>query len=85
MQKNEFYAPAVSYLGEKNIIGDQHMPAIESFMCALYGRPRILNVNDVRYEMSQQHVGPKNVNDPIGKLKEANPSSKTSYYAIRYC
>jgi len=87
MQKHEFYTQAFTFVGENNtLLGDQHMPAIESFMCALYGRPRIMNVNYVRYEMSQQHFAPKNtsINGPLGKLKGINPNSKTPCHAIIY-
>ena len=55
---------------------------LESFVCALYGKPKMTNVDDVRYSMFQQFYAPKRHGDPLEKIKGINPSSMPPCHAV---
>jgi len=44
-------------------------------MCSIYGLTKLKNVVDVRYQLFKRHYAPKDENDPLTKIKGANPSS----------
>ena len=49
LQKKENYKRVFSRLGDEWDISNDLLSALSEFTCALYGKPRMANVNEVRY------------------------------------
>jgi hypothetical protein len=75
MNKSQRHRIAIGKLGEENVVSEDVMKDIESFVCALYGYHKETNVDCVRYLMFQQKYAPKDKNDPLNKIKGLNPSA----------
>ena len=75
MMRSSVYTKAFSKLCELGQVEDATISTIESFVCALYGKPNLTSVDDVRYTLFQQHYAPKSTNDPLDRIKGANPST----------
>ncbi len=82
MRKDVRYTEAFSHMGEDNILDGEYIPTIESFVCALYGLPKMTKVDDVRYQLFKRHYAPKDDNDPMAKIKGANPSSMPPCFKV---
>ncbi len=48
---------------------------LEKFVCALYGKPQMKNVNNLRYISFQLHPVPKKQHKPIDGIKGMNRSN----------
>ena len=48
---------------------------IEKFVCVMYSKAQMNDVDEVRYAYFQKHYAPKKNNDPLEKIKGVNPSS----------
>ena len=74
-QKQEAFCEAFAQLGEKDSVNEDVVLSVEAFVCTMYGKTKMKNVDEVRHAMFQQHYAPKNDKDPLQKIKGINPSS----------
>ena len=79
------YRISIGKLGDENLVSEDLMKDIESFVCALYGYPKEVNVDNVRYLMFQQKYAPKADHDPLDKIKGLNPSVMPPCHAVLEC
>ena len=75
LQKQEAFCEAFAQLGEKDSVNEDVVLSLEAFVCTMYGKTKMKNVDEVRHAMFQQHYAPKNDKDPLQKIKGINPSS----------
>ena len=53
----------MSKLGENLNVTQEVTATIEKFVCALYGKPHMNSVDNVRFAFFQQYYAPKKIND----------------------
>ena len=75
LQKQEAFCEAFAQLGEKDSVNEDVVLSLEAFVCTMYGKTKMKNVDEVRHAMFQQHYAHKNDKDPLQKIKGINPSS----------
>ena len=75
IMKSKCFQNIFSILGKTLDINQSLQVDLEKFVCALYGKPHMDNVNDVRYSIFQHQYSPKNLNKPLEKLKGLNSST----------
>lgn len=69
-------------LGDMDEMVPDVVHGLETFVCALYGMPKLNNVNDARYALFQQKYAPKKQNDPLDKIKGINPCSMPPCHSV---
>ncbi len=82
VRKSSTYSKTFAQLGETDTISEDGMSSIEAFVCALYGRPKMTKVDDVRYALFEQSYAPSDNTDPLQKIKGINPSSMPPCYKV---
>ena len=75
MEKSPHYIDVFSHLGENIPPSPEVFIALDNFVCDMYGKVHMKNVNDVRFAYFQQNYAPKKKDDPLEKIKGLNPSS----------
>jgi len=75
MMKHEQFISAFAMLGEHHNVPDETVSTIEHFVCSLYGKHNLLSVDTARYVMFQHTYAPRQLGDPLEKIKGVNPSS----------
>ena len=69
-------------LGESTEVSPDAMCDLETFVCALYGMPKLHKVDDARYAAFQQKFSPTKHSDPFDKIKGINPSSVPPCHSV---
>lgn len=75
LAKHDHFKDAFGNLGNSATPSSETFSKMEAFTCALYGMPKLQNINDVRFALFLQKYAPKKQNEPLDKVKGINPSS----------
>ena len=73
-ERSDKFLAAFSELGTSSDISTSVTDAVEEFVCILYGKPSLKNVDDVRFAIFREKYAPTNRNDPLERIKGADPS-----------
>ena len=82
MVRNQSHIHMLAELGTHESVPEHVHSGIEKFVCAMYGKAHMNNVDDVRYAYFQQNYAPKRIDDPLGRIKGMNPSSMPPCKAV---
>ena len=74
MKKNDAFIKSMQDLGNGPLQRDT-IQQCELFICSLYGQPKQTSVDQARHKIFQQTYAPKNVADPLDRIKGVNPSA----------
>ena len=90
MVKSPAFTAYFAEMGYDHEISDEEIKCtpLEHFVCCMYGRPKIKEVNTGRYTLFEHNYAPKTGNEPLDKIKGINPSNippcqKVLYEKIR--
>ncbi len=75
MEKSNSFCATFSHLGTHETRCEDILPTVEDFVCKMYGQPKKKTVSDARYAIFLRGYAPKDINDPLKKIRGANPSS----------
>jgi len=75
VMSNELYKDFFAALGSEDPLSDTTVQACEAFVCHLYGKSNIKDVNTARHISLQLTYAPKTPNNPLNAIKGINPSS----------
>lgn len=74
LQKSGEYQEAFKKLGNADKVEQDVVNQLEAFVCALYGKHNLSDVNEARLAIFQQSYAPKSNTGPLDKLRGVNPS-----------
>ena len=76
MCKSAVFTACFADLGANQGLSDDEIlgTPIEHFVCSMYGRAKITNVNEARLALFQQNYAPQSAHEPLEKIKGSNPS-----------
>ena len=77
MSKSQEYTACFVDLGHGSIIRDRDIEAslMGNFVCAMYGKPKLIHVNEAQYATFQLSFAPRNDREPLQKKsKESMPA-----------
>lgn len=72
VEKSTLFQKAFAALGESQEVTPETESTIESFVCAMYGKPGLCDVESVRYSIFRTKFAPTDEAQPLGKIKGAD-------------
>ena len=75
MMKNDEFKTFFAELGACEVLSDEIIRNCERFVCHLYGKSKLVHVNDARHVIFQQAYAPQALDDPMISIKGVNPSA----------
>ena len=82
MVKSNTYSETFAKLGNEAMVPPDVVSVIEAFVCALYGKPKMSQIDDVRYQIFMSKYAPHKYDAPLEKIKGINPSSMPPCKAV---
>ena len=73
--KQKQHQEAFAMLGQTLTIPRRVLADLEKFVCTLYGKSHMSDINDVRFASFQQYYAPRKGENPLEKITGVNPSS----------
>ncbi len=74
IMKNDDFRSAFAELGTSAEVSTEVTATCDKFVCHLYGKPLLDNVDQARYRIFQQTYVPKSLDAPLAMIKGANAS-----------
>jgi hypothetical protein len=84
MLRSDEYSNVFSNLGNTTVPASCDVVMVEKFTCTLYGMPKLRQVNDARLAKFQLKYAPKKTDQPLKKIKGADPSSMPPYQKVLF-
>ncbi|RUM44803.1 MAG: hypothetical protein DSY80_04015 [Desulfocapsa sp.] len=75
LEKSDAHVNTFSHIGQSLPAPQAVYDGVEKYVCAMYGKAHMQNVDNVRYAYFQQNYAPKRKDDPLEQIKGINPSS----------
>ena len=79
MLRSDEYSNAFSNLGNTTVPASCDVLMVAKFTCALYGMPKLRQVNDARLAKFQLKYAPKKTDQPLKKIKCADQSFQYAF------
>lgn len=73
MVKNQQFLDAFSRIGCSDSVDQEVYSVIEKFVCSIYGQAKHHDVNVARFAMFTNMYAPKNIDQPLLKIKSSDP------------
>ena len=74
LEKNPMFVEAFAQLGEQLTVSENLVNQLQKFVCAMYNKPIVNDVNEARLLIFRDTFAPKNENEPMAKTKGTDPS-----------
>lgn len=67
------FQSAMSQLGSSDLVDPDVSAVIEEYICAVYGMPKVVRVNEARLYLFRKLYAPKKNTNPLDKIKTSDP------------